>query len=439
MGQRSAIEDCIRSTLVALDGREREHDALLDAIGDARFVLIGEPTHGSREVYRDRARITHRLIEERGFDAVAVEADWPDALRVNDYVKRRGADRDADAALAGFAGRFPTWMWRNREVLAFVERLRASRRNAGFYGLDLYSLYASIDHVLRYLDTIDAQAAAAARERYACFGHFDEDTSRYALHAGRGLGEDCEREATAQLVEMRERVVAARAAGRDDDALFYAEQNARLVKNAEEYYRNMFAGSVATWNLRDRHMIDTLGALVQHLDHQLGRPCKIVLWAHNSHLGDARATEMGGFGELNVGQLARERYGRDAFLVGYTTYDGTVTAAPAWDRPPEVKRIRPAIDGSFEALFHAAGVSRFTLLPDASGRLPSELRHERLERAIGVVYRPDTERASHWFGARLADQFDAVIHLDRTSAVEPLEIGPGWKGGEAPETFPFAL
>lgn len=439
MGQRATIENRVRSALVALDGSAREHDALLDAIGDARFVLLGEPTHGSHEVYRDRARITERLVEERGFDAVAVEADWPDALRVNEYVRRRGSDRDAEAALSGFAGRFPAWMWRNREVVSFIERLRASRSEVGFYGLDLYSLYTSIEQVLRYLDATDPQAAARARERYACFGRFDEDTSRYASHAGLGLGEDCERVATEQLAELRARVLASRAAGASDDALFYAEQNARLVKSAEAYYRNMFGGSVTTWNLRDRHMIDTLGALVHHLDHRLGRTCKIVLWAHNSHLGDARATEMGSLGELNVGQLARERYGRDAFLVGYTTYDGTVTAASAWDRPPEVKKIGPAIDGSFEAIFHAMRVPRFMLLPDADGHLPSELRHERLERAIGVVYRPDTERASHWFGARLADQFDAVIHLDRTSAVEPLETGPGWVGGEAPETYPFAV
>lgn len=441
MGERSTIETRVRNELVALDGSEREHDALLDAIGDARFVLLGEPTHGSHEVYRDRARITLRLLAERGFDAIAVEADWPDALRVDDYLKGRGSDPDANAALLGFADRFPTWMWRNREVVDFVERLRSLGRDreVGFYGLDLYSMYSSIEHVLRYLDSVDPAAAARARERYECFGRFDEDTSRYASHVGLGLGEDCERVATEQLVELRQRMFETRFAGKTDDALFYAEQNARLVKNAEAYYRNMFGGSVTTWNLRDRHMIDTLGALVQHLDHRLGRPCKIVVWAHNSHLGDARATEMGRVGELNVGQLARERYGRDAFLVGFTTYDGTVTAASAWDRPPEVKTIRPALPGSFEAVFHATRVPRFMLLPDADGRLPAELRHQRLERAIGVVYRPDTERASHWFEARLADQFDAVVHLDRTSAVEPLERGTGWLGGEAPETYPFAV
>lgn len=429
----SAVEKQIASALHPLEGGEREWDPLLDAVGDARFVLLGEPTHGSHEVYADRATITQRLLVERGFDAVVVEADWPDALRVDAYVRGRSRHADANAALLGFAGRFPTWMWRNHDVARFVEWSKRDGR-AGFYGMDLYSMYASIAAVLRYLDAVDPAAAARARGRYDCFRRFGDDSSRYAAHAGLGLGEDCERQAVEQLTELR-----ARAARFDDGDLFSAEQNARLVANAEAYYRNMFAGSVATWNLRDRHMADTIAALAQHLDHRLGRACKLIVWAHNSHLGDARATEMGESSELNVGQLLRERHGRDAFLVGFTTYSGTVTAASSWDRPPEVKAIRPALAGSYEALFHETGVPRFVLLPDADGRLPSELRHERLERAIGVVYRPQTERASHWFRARLADQFDAVVHLDRTTALEPLERSAGWTGGEAPETYPFAV
>jgi erythromycin esterase-like protein len=426
----STVARQIAAALRPLGGGPEEYDPLLDAIGDSRFVLLGEPSHGSHEVYLDRARITQRLVAERGFDGVVVEADWPDTHRVDDYVKGRSGDVDANAALMGFAGRFPTWMWRNRDVLQFVEWMRLEAPHASFYGMDLYSLYASIDAVLHYLDSVDATAAARARERYDCFRRFGADTSRYASRAGVGIEEDCGREAALQLEEMR--ALATRRL--EDEALFSAEQNARLVAGAETYYRNMFAGSVATWNLRDRHMVDTIGAIAAHLDHRLGRTCKLVIWAHNSHLGDARATEMGFAGELNVGQLMRERHGRDAFLVGVTAYDGTVTAASSWDRPPEVQRVRPAIDGSFEALFHAAGVPRFVLLPDADRRLPSELRHERLERAIGVVYRPHTERASHWFAARLADQFDAVVHLDRTSAVEPLERSAGFIGGEAPET-----
>jgi erythromycin esterase-like protein len=432
----SAVKKQIADALRPLDGAANEYDPLLDAIGDSRFVLLGEPSHGSHEVYLDRARITQRLVAERGFDAVVVEADWPDTHRVDDYVKGRSRDVDANAALMGFAGRFPTWMWRNRDVLQFVEWMRLEAPAAGFYGMDLYSLYSSIDAVLRHLDSVDPAAAARARERYDCFRRFGADTSRYATHAGLGIGEDCERQAVEQLKEMRARSLARL----EDEGVFSAEQNARLVCNAETYYRNMFAGSVATWNLRDRHMADTIGAIVQHLDHRLGRACKLVVWAHNSHLGDARATEMGAMGELNVGQLMRERHGRDAFLVGFTTYDGTVTAASSWDRPPELKRIKPAIAGSYEALFHEMRVPRFVLLPSGDERrLPSELRHERLERAIGVVYRPQTERASHWFNARLADQFDAVVHLDRTNGVEPLEKNVGWTGGEAPETYPFAV
>ena len=431
----STIQEQIAGALRPLDGGANEYDPLIAAIGGARFVLLGEPSHGSHEVYLDRARITQRLIAECGFDGVVIEADWPDAHRVDDYVKGVGHDRDANAALMGFAGRFPTWMWRNQDVLQFVEWMRLAAPHASFYGMDLYSLYASIDAVLRHLDSVDPAAAKRARERYECFHRFGADTSRYAMPAGIGIGDDCERQALEQLEDMRTRALARM----EDEAVFSAEQNARLVANAELYYRKMFSGSVTTWNLRDRHMTDTIGAIVQHLDRRLGRACKLVVWAHNSHLGDARASEMGDSGELNVGQLMRERHGRDAFLVGFTTYDGTVTAASSWDRPPELKRVRPAIEGSFEALFHETGVPRFVLLPDADGRLPSELRHARLERAIGVVYRPKTERASHWFEARLADQFDAVVHLDRTSAVEPLEKSAGWTGGEAPETYPFAV
>jgi len=430
----------ITRALSPLGDDPRSIDGLVVAIGDARFVLLGEPTHGTDEVYRLRASITRRLLAERGFDAVAIEADWPDALRVNEYVRRRGTDPDGRAALGGFAGRFPTWMWRNEVVLDFVEWLRHAELDVGFYGLDLYSMYASIALVLRYLDANEPAAAVRARERYACLERFGADTSRYAMEVGPGGARNCAREVTEQLVELRARVLAERNAGSvEADELFAAEQNARLVQNAEAYYRCMFEGSVTTWNLRDRHMADTLDDLASHLDRRLGRPCKIVVWAHNSHLGDARATEMGALGERNVGQLVRERYGRDAFLVGFTTYEGTVTAASDWDRPAEVKRLRPALDGSFEALFHRTGVARFLLLPDARRALPVELERECLERAIGVVYRPRSERTSHWFHARLARQFDAVVHVDRTTAVVPLEPGTGWHGGEAPETFPFAV
>ena len=423
-----------------LTGDAHDYDALLEAIGDARIVLLGEASHGTHEFYAERAKITWRLILERGFHAVAVEADWPDAYRVNAYVRGRGDDRSADDALGGFK-RFPTWMWRNRDVLAFVEWLRehnASRPNAaehaGFYGLDLYSLRSSIGAVLEYLDNVDPEAAARARYRYGCFGDAGEDSQAYGYAAAFNLTQSCEDAAVRQLMELREH--AAEYASRDgrlaEDELFYAEQNARLVKNAEEYYRTMFSGRVSSWNLRDRHMADTLDELVAHLDSRVGRS-KVVVWEHNSHVGDARATQMGREGEWNVGQLARERHGEEAFVVGFTTYTGTVTAASDWGGTPERKRVRPALPDSWEALFHETGEPRFMLLPSSAASLRGS---QRLERAIGVIYRPDSERISHYFYAALPEQFDAVLHFDETSALEPLEREALWDAGEPPETFP---
>jgi erythromycin esterase-like protein len=425
-------------SLVVLEGGERDHDGLVSRIGSARFVLIGEASHGSREFYRERARLTRRLIEELGFDAVAIEADWPDALHVHHYVEGANDARDAREALGGFT-RFPAWMWRNVEVLDFVHWLRSwndghPQTKVGFYGLDLYGMFDAIAGVLRYLERHDRSAAARARERYACLTPYIGEASSYALAALR-LNETCERAVHEQLREMRERRIAAMAA---DDELFGAEQNAALVKSAELYYRSMIGAAAASWNVRDRHMADTLGEIAHHLDENRRRPSRIVVWEHNSHVGDARATEVAELGEMNVGQLARERYGRDAFLIGMTTYDGSVTAAPTWEAPAERMSIVPAMPGSFEALFHDLRVPSFLLLPDTDGHLPAELDRRRLERAIGVVYRPQTERASHWFHARLASQFDAVVHFDRTSAIDPLDARVRM-AIEPPETYPFAV
>jgi erythromycin esterase-like protein len=365
----------------------------------------------------------------------------------------RGASRDADAseALAGF-DRFPNWMWRNTDVLQFVDWLRSHNEalasgtvKAGFYGLDLYSLYGSIEEVLRYLDKIDPQAAGQARYRYGCFEHFGEDTQAYGYAVSFGMRQSCEDEVVNQLMELQRR--AGEYSQQDgqsaENEFFYAEQNARLVKNAEEYYRTMFHGRVSSWNLRDRHMAETLDALVAHLDRQRGREgaTKCVVWAHNSHLGDARATDMGESGEWNVGQLVREKYGDDAVLIGFSTYSGTVTAASDWGKPPELKRIRSGLPNSYESLFHEVGLPRFllTLRGEAASQVAANLREPRLERAIGVIYRPDTERISHYFQARLSDQFDAVLHYDETRAVEPLERTAGWESAEAPETFPFGV
>ncbi len=425
----------------ALTGDSTDFDPLLRTVGDSRFVLIGEASHGTHEFYRLRAQITKQLITEKGFNAVAVEADWPDAYRVNQYVRFEGDDEDAVDALAGFQ-RFPTWMWRNADVLDFIGWLRNynEHRHAGrvgFYGLDLYSLHASMRAVLDFLDNVDPEAARRARYRYACFENFGEDTQAYGYAASFGLSKSCEAEAISQWMEMRQRAAdLARRDGRvSRDAFFFAEQNARLVKNAEQYYRSMFHERVSSWNLRDTHMAETLDALVHHL----GAHSKVIVWAHNSHLGDARATEMGQRGELNLGQLVRQRYGKQTTLVGFTTYTGTVTAASGWDSPAERKHVRPALSGSYEELFHQVGIPNFLLRLGNKKEAASALQEPRLERAIGVIYLPRSERASHYFHAQLPDQFDVVIHYDETRAVEPLERTAAWETGEVPETFPSML
>jgi erythromycin esterase-like protein len=442
---KTKLTDAVREAAWSLKGAA-DYDPLMELIGDARFVLIGEASHGTHEFYEHRAEITKRLIQEKGFAAVAVEADWPDAYRVNRYVRGVNEDPTPAEALGGLQ-RFPTWMWCNTVVLNFIGWLRqyndALSDNAakvGFYGLDLYSLYSSMAEVVNYLEKVDPEAAKRARYRYSCLEHFEEDTHAYGYAASFGLSEPCEKQVVNQLLELQRRT--GEYANRDgqvaEDEFFHAEQNARLVKNAEEYYRSMFRGRVSSWNIRDRHMAETLDRLVTHLERQ-ERPTKVVVWAHNSHLGDARATDMGEAGELNVGQLVRDRYGQDAVLVGFTTYTGTVTAASNWGEPPQLKSVRPALSGSYEDLFHQTGLPHFLLNLRQENPAVASLREARLERAIGVIYRPETERASHYFYAHLSDQFDAVIHIDDTHAVQPLDRTAPEETGEAPETFPSAL
>jgi erythromycin esterase-like protein len=439
------LRTTIRDAAHPITGRADDYDLLLDLIGDAQVVLLGEASHGTHEFYRERARITRRLIEEEGFAAVAVEADWPDAYRVNRWVRGRSDDRDGFQALGDFE-RFPRWMWRNRDVLQFIDWLQRHNaeqpddRRAGFYGLDLYSLFASMQEVIRFLEKVDPEAAARARYRYSCFDAFGEDTQAYGYAAEFGVTRSCEDQAVQQLLEVqRDRAALAERNGRvPEDDLFYAEQNARLVRNAEEYYRTMFRGRVDSWNLRDRHMSETLDALIGHLGRGGGH-ARVVVWEHNSHIGDARATEMGEIGEWNVGQLTRERMGDQSMLVGFTTYSGTVTAASDWDGPAERKRVRPALPESFEALFHTVGIPDFLLPLRGNARLLEALEKPRLERAIGVIYRPESERTSHYFEAQLTRQFDAVIHIDETRAVEPLDATAGDLTGEPPESFPSGL
>lgn len=434
-----------RRVAVPLEDSARDFDGVLEMIGDAPFVLIGEATHGTHEFYHARATITKRLIAERGFAGVCIEGDWPDAYRVNRYVRGARDDEEAVQSLEGFK-RFPTWMWRNAEVLDFIawlreynDRLNANAPRVGFYGLDLYSMYASIDAVVTYLEGIDPEGARRARERYACLEPYAARANgyAYALFAGKP---SCESEVLEQLAEIQRN--AARYAKLDgkcpEDEYFYAEQNAHVVANAERYYRTMIDEDTSSWNERDTHMTDTLQRLAQHLARRIGN-CKLVVWAHNSHVGDANATSMGRRGETNIGALMRRRFGREAVLVGFTTHDGTVTAASEWHQPEERKQVRQSRPDSYEWLFHGLGLPAFYVpLRNYRPHLPG-LPTSLLERAIGVVYKPETELVSHYFRANILYQFDALFHYDTTRALEPLERSERWITGEVPETFPTGI
>lgn len=403
--------------------------AFVDRFADARVVLLGEASHGTSEFYEARAAISKRLIERHGFTIVAVEADWPDAAAVNRFVQGRPG-----AAEQPFT-RFPTWMWRNAEFEGFLRWLRGWNAEAetptGFYGLDLYNLSGSIRAVLDYLDRSDPEAAALARRHYGCLRPWMEEPQRYGLYVrstGRAV---CEAGVVEMLSELHRRQLDCSG---DCEGLLDATGNARLVANAEAYFRAMFEGSEASWNLRDSHMFETLDALLDA--HPEG---KAIVWAHNSHIGDARATEMGERrGELNLGQLARESFGSEAVLIGFGTDRGAVACADDWDAPMEVKAVRPARADSVEWLARETGLPRFLLdLRDmADGTLREALAEPRLERFIGVIYRPQTERWSHYAEARLADQFDAYLWFDETRAVTPL-AGPERAGEE--EMWPFGL
>jgi erythromycin esterase-like protein len=423
----------VRALARRLDGNAGDYDELLEMAANRRFVLLGEATHGTREFYRMRAQITGRLIAEHGFDTVAVEADWPDAWRVNCHVQGDGDD-DAESALDDFE-RFPQWMWRNREVLDFVGRLRADnatrepQHRVGFYGLDMYSLYRSADAVIRYLQQIDPDQAQIACERYAALDHVREPQV-YGYQAAAGERPPARDAVVAQLLQLQR---GAQTYLEHDglaalDAQFVAERNATVVVNAESYYRGMFGRRVNTWNLRDAHMRDTLLALTDYRVRR-GGSGKVVVWAHNSHLGDARATESHLRGEWNLGQLIRQQQVDKALLVGFTTYTGRVSAASEWDAEVEHKWVRPALHDSYEYLFRSTGLDRFFLRLDDPAA--EALREPMLERAIGVIYLPKSERASHYFVASIARQFDAVFHLDETTALEPLDAPQHWHRPEA--------
>jgi len=435
----STVRALLRETAEPIASLESASiDALLERIGDARVVLLGESTHGTSEFYRMRARLTQALIERRGFDFVAVEADWPDAARIDEYILGDRPRRRPE--FAPFA-RFPGWMWRNEDVHALVAWMRAHNlaqhdpsRRVGFHGLDLYSMFTSIAAVLAYLDDVDPDAARVARSRYGVLTPWQRDPAAYgrAVLVGRYAS------AETVVVEMLKDMLARRIdyAGKDGERFFDAAQNARVVANAERYYRAMYYGSAASWNLRDTHMFDTLQALFAFY----GPNSRGIVWEHNSHVGDARATEMSTHGELNVGQLCRETYGDRAYIVGFGTDHGTVAAASSWDQPMQRMQVRPGMPGSYEHLFHETEIPAFVLhLRDPRRRaVRDELLQPRLERAIGVVYRPETERQSHYFLATMPLQFDELVWFDESRAVVPLPT-PTVRAGELPDTYPFGL
>lgn len=436
----------IRQHARPLTGAAADLDGLLEMIGGNSIVLLGESSHGTHEFYDLRAQLTKRLILEKGFNALAVEADWPDAYRVNRFVRGESADYDAVDALAGF-DRFPSWMWRNADVLDFIgwlkdhnEHVYAQDHQVGFYGLDLYSLHKSMNEVIAYLESKDPAEAAKARKLYGCIDRFGHDPQNYGLLASSGHSKTCRDEVIQTLINLRAKEVqylsddGASAA----DEYFFAEQNARLVKNAEHYYRKMYRSHVSSWNLRDEHMMEMLVELIAHLQSQNGS-AKVIVWAHNSHIGDARATEMSWRGELNIGQLVRQAFPDQCRLIGFTTYTGTVTAASGWHLPAERKLVVPGLEGSYEKLFHQSGIPDFWLDFTRDNSAADAMRKPHLERAIGVVYVPESERQSHYFQAHLANQFDAVIHQDLTRAVEPLERMTAWQPDEAPESYPAGL
>lgn len=407
---------------------------LIQRIGDARVILLGEATHGTAEFYEMRARITRELIARKGARIVAVEADWPDAQQIDRYARGAAAAAHPERAFA----RFPTWMWANRQVLDFVRSLRelnAGRgldERVGFYGLDLYSLYTSVRAVLAYLDDVDAEAAAVARARYGCLEPWEHDPQSYGAAARRGRFDECTDDIVRMLEDLLEKRLAYSAA--DGDRFFDAVRNAALVKGAESYYRSVYYGPHESWNLRDRHMFDTLEALIAHRGD-----ARAVVWAHNSHVGNAAATSMSARGETNLGELCKDAFGDDCYAIGFGTDHGTVAAADDWGGEMRVMDVRPAHDESYERVCHDSGIARF-LLPvgaESGGDAREMLMPERLERAIGVIYRPQTEYASHYFEATLPRQFDEWIWFDESRAVEPLSVESDPE--KLPETFPFGL
>jgi len=405
---------------------EHDLDRLLDGLAAARVVLIGQVSYGSQELNDLRGTLTRKLIAERGFAGVAIAGGWPEAIRVDRYVRGLGDDDSAARALAGFE-RFPTWMWRNADVAAFAEWLatwnaqRPTDRRAGFYGLDLYSMYVAIRSLLSFLDDADPAAARAARELYAGLDQVAGPGVRDGA-GGLEIAASCEDEVVAQLVEMQRRHAARSGRTPTGDGWFHAMQASHVLKNAESYYRALLRGRVA-WNVRDGRMADTVDMLGEQLGTD-GAPAKLVVWAHNRNVGDARATAMGDAGEITLGQMMRQRHPGEIALIGMTAHTGTVTCARGWDEPAQVAAVPPSADGSWELLLHDSGFPRFYVTAGSLRRTLGD-RTERLQRAIGVVYRPEVERHRHYHASRLADAFDVIIHVDASRASHAVDAAVG--------------
>ena len=406
---------------------------LLDRIGDARIVLLGEASHGTSEFYQMRERITQELVKHKEFSFIGIEGDWPDTARIDHYVRHFEYPPSEWTAFA----RFPTWMWRNNEVRQFVDWLRHwnesrdKNQRVAFHGLDLYSLYVSIRAVLEYLDKVDPEAAKIARQRYGCLGPWQSDPAAYGHAALNNAYKSCEFDVTQMLKELLTKQT--EYAEHDGERFMDAVQNARLIANAEQYYRIMYYGSRVSWNLRDSHMFETLKNLLSYY----GENSKVIVWAHNSHVGNAAATEMSARGETNIGELCRNEFGSSVYNIGFGTHTGTVAAASNWDGPMEIKKVMPSISGSYERVFHESGCPRFLLsLKELDDDLESAISKPRLERAIGVIYRPESELASHYFQSILPRQFDEYIWFDESHAVTPINTET-LKG--LPDTYPFGL
>lgn len=420
----------LSENIVPIDiNNEDSLSVIIDNIGNSRIVLMGESTHGTYEFYQTRIALTQKLIKEKGFHAIAIEGDWPSAYKIHQYINHINKYSESKRALTGF-DKFPQWMWCNTNMVCFIDWLKDYNTNLkkfnnriGFYGLDLYSLYESIFTIFEFLGKKDSDLLDIALKHYSCFDHACVDPQEYGFLVNERIKKSCIKEVTEQLLQIQQkRFVEISDNSADDDLSYCIAQNARLIKNAERYYRAMFESRDVTWNIRDRHMAQTLSNLIAHIETKTDEPAKVIVWAHNSHIGDARATEMSERGEVNLGQIVREQYDISSYLLGFTTYDGVVRAASKWGGVSKDKQIQAGLSGSYEALFHDLNHESFFLNLRSKSHLIELLKSPMLQRAIGVQYLPDTERWSHYFLSRIAYQFDGVIHIDKTKAVVPIKL-----------------